>query len=100
MAKKKRAAKITQPVAETAAPRRRKKKLPCDLDVDFLEEVKDGVVFLQTGPAPNTSIRSFVEDALRAALKAVKRKHRNLLPKNGEIPSRKSVRPRPGRPMS
>lgn len=82
----------------TKAPK--KKKLPCDLDADFLSEIKDAVVFLQRGPEPQASIRSFVEDACRSKLKAIRRKHAELLPEDGEIPSRKNVRPRLGRPLS
>ena len=80
------------------AQKKKKKKLPCDLDEDFLDEIKDAVVFLQRGPEPTASIRSFVEDACRARLKAVKKKHRALL-KNGEIPNRPAA-PRQGRPMT
>ena len=78
---------------------RKKKKLPCDLDPEFLEEIKDAVVFLQRGPEPMTSIRSFVEDACRSKLKSVKRKHAELLMEHdGSIPPRSSA-PRVGRPM-
>ena len=77
--------------------KRQKKKLPCDLDVEFLDQIKDAVVFLQRGPEPTASIRSFVEDACRRQLKAVKRKHRDLLT-DGEIPNRPAA-PRQGRPM-
>lgn len=76
------------------APKARlKKKLPCDLDAAFLEEIKDAVVFLQRGPEPQTSIRSFVEDACRSKIQAVRKKH-------GAIPKRPRTRPRQGRPMS
>lgn len=81
---------------DTAAKKkaaRKRKKIPCDVDADFLEEIKDAVVFLQRGAAPQTSIRSFVEDACREKLKRIVRKH-------GEIPSRNDVAPRQGRPMS
>lgn len=74
-----------------------KKKLSCDTDEAFLEEIKDAVIFLQCGPEPQTSIRSFIEEACRAKLKAIKRKHKSLLPEGGEIPKRKNLRPRQGR---
>lgn len=82
----------------------KKKKLPCDLEEGFLETVKDTVVFLQRGPEPATSIRSFVQDALEDRIKKVKRKYRDKLPEdddgNPAIPRRKNVRLRQGRPMS
>jgi len=95
--KKKKAAKLTQPVAP---PSPKKKKLGVDLGAEFIEEIKDAVVFLQCGPEPQTSIRSFVEDALRIRIKTVKVHYTKLLPKSGEIPSRNHVRPREGRRMS
>ncbi len=82
----------------TQAAKKKKKKLPCDLDADFLEEIKNAVVFLQRGPEPQASIRSFVEGACRMKLKAVRRKHKALLT-DGTIPQRQT-KPRVGRPMN
>lgn len=81
---------------------KKKKKLPCDLDADFLEEVKDAVVFMQRGPEPQTSIRSFVQDALVGHMELIRSKHAALLTKTkGKIPSRpKNASPRVGRPMN
>lgn len=78
--------------------KKKKKKLPCDLDAEFLEEIKNAVVFLQRGPEPQASIRSFVEDACRMKLKSVRRKHKDLLI-DGNIPQRQT-KPRVGRPMN
>ncbi len=96
--KKQRKAKVTTKVTRTEKVK--KKKLPCDLDADFLDRVKDAVVFLQRGPEPQTSIRSFVEDALIARLEMIRTKHAKLLKKSkGVIPQRNTA-PRVGRPMS
>lgn len=89
--------KTEVPVAEKKTQKKkrrvRRKKLPVDLEEDFVSRVKDAVVFLQRGPEPSTSIRSFVQDALESRLRSVERKH-------GPIPGRKNVKPRQGRPMT
>lgn len=90
-----RAKKTTPSAPATPAGKSKKKKLPCDLPVEFLERIKDAVVFLQQGREPNTSIRSFVEDACRRQIEFVAKKYA----KGGEIPSRGVARPRQGRPM-
>ncbi len=90
---KKKATKKKKRAARRKPPRAVKKKLPVDLEESFISRVKDAVVFLQRGDdEPNTSIRSFVQDALEDKLQSITKKH-------GEIPKRKKIRPRQGRPM-
>lgn len=80
------------PKKKKAEAAKKKKKLPVDLDEEFIERIKDAVVYLQRGPEPQASIRSFVQEACTVKLKSIKKKH-------GPIPKREAA-PRQGRPMS
>lgn len=79
--------------------RKRLPKLTCDADEEFLNQVRDVVVWLQCGPERGMTIQSFMTSAVKDKIAKVKKKYRDLLV-DGKIPSRNDVEPQRGRRIS